>query len=81
MNALIKTLLVLAIIGAINWGLVGLFNFDLVTAVFGGEARFAPSLASRVVFALVALSGLYAFTFYRMGTEQETRQGVRQEEP
>ena len=53
-------------------GLVGLFNFDLVNAIFGGDTRFAPSLASRVVYTLVALSGLYAFTFYRMGSEEES---------
>lgn len=74
MDALRTLALTLIIIGAINWGLVGLFNFDLVNAVFGGDSRFAPSLASRVVYTLVALSGLYAFTFYRMGSEEETRQ-------
>lgn len=73
-DALRTLALTLIIIGAINWGLVGLFNFDLVNAVFGGDSRFAPSLASRVVYTLVALSGLYAFTFYRMGSEEETRQ-------
>lgn len=74
MDALRATALTLIIIGAINWGLVGLFNFDLVNAIFGGDTRFAPSLASRVVYTLVALSGLYAFTFYRMGSEEEARE-------
>ena len=65
----------LIIIGAINWGLVGLFNFDLVNAVFGGDSRSSPRASlSGVVYTLVALSGLYAFTFYRMGSEEETRQ-------
>lgn len=80
-DALRATALTLIIIGAVNWGLIALFNFDLVTAVFGGESQFAPSLASRVVYALVALSGLYALTFYRMGSEEESRQRVRQDEP
>jgi uncharacterized membrane protein YuzA (DUF378 family) len=48
----------LVIIGALNWGLAGVFHLDLVAAVFGmkfGETSFASS----IVYALVALSGLY----------------------
>lgn len=46
--------LVLVIVGAVNWGLVGLFQFDLVAALFGG-----PSAAlSRVVYSLVGVSGV-----------------------
>lgn len=46
--------LVLTIIGAINWGLVGLFQFDLVAAIFGGM----DSGASRMIYTLVGLAGL-----------------------
>jgi uncharacterized membrane protein YuzA (DUF378 family) len=46
--------LVLLIIGGLNWGLVGLFNFDLVAAIFG-----AGSLLSRLVYIIVALSALW----------------------
>jgi uncharacterized membrane protein YuzA (DUF378 family) len=46
--------LFLVVVGAVNWGLVGLFQFDLVAALFGGQA--AP--LSRIVYALVGLSGL-----------------------
>ena len=46
--------LLLVIVGAVNWGLVGLFQFDLVAALFGGQS--AP--LSRVVYALVGLSGV-----------------------
>ena len=46
--------LVLAIIGAINWGLVGLLSFDLVAAIFG-----SMSLLSRIVYDLVGLAGIY----------------------
>jgi uncharacterized protein len=46
--------LVLAIIGAINWGLWGLLQFDLVAALFGGQS--AP--LSRVIYSLVGLAGL-----------------------
>lgn len=48
------TALVLAIIGALNWGLVGLFEFDLVAALFGGN----DSIVSRIVYILVGLAGL-----------------------
>jgi len=54
------TCLTLIIIGAINWGLVGFFQFDLVAAVFGGMS----SWVSRVIYALIGLSGLYCLTFY-----------------
>jgi len=46
--------LLLVIVGAVNWGLVGLFQFDLVAAIFGGQT--AP--LSRVVYSLVGLSGV-----------------------
>ena len=46
--------LTLAIIGAINWGLWGFFQFDLVAAIFGGQT--AP--AARVVYSLVGVAGL-----------------------
>ena len=56
--------LILAIIGAINWGLVGLFRFDLVAWIFGGQtAGF-----SRVIFSLVGLAGLWCITLlFRRG--------------
>lgn len=54
MNTLHWLALVLVIIGALNWGLVGLFQFDLVAALFGGQA----SLLSRVVYTLVGISGV-----------------------
>lgn len=46
--------LLLVIVGAVNWGLVGLFQFDLVAALFGGQT--AP--LSRIVYTLVGLSGV-----------------------
>lgn len=46
--------LVLVVVGAVNWGLVGLAQFDLVAALFGGEA--AP--LSRIVYSLVGLAGI-----------------------
>ena len=55
---------VLTIVGGLNWGLVGLFKFDLVAAVFGmqfGEVN----VASRIVYTLVGLSALYLATQLR----------------
>ena len=51
--------LTIAIIGAVNWGIIGLFSFDLVAFIFGNM-----SLISRIVYTLVGLSGLYLITFY-----------------
>jgi len=50
--------LVLVIIGALNWGLIALFQFDLVASLFGGQS----ALLSRVVYGLVGLAGLYSIT-------------------
>ncbi|MDN4072405.1 MULTISPECIES: DUF378 domain-containing protein [Fictibacillus] len=58
MNGLQRTALALVIIGAINWGLIGFFQFDLVAAVFGGQ----DAALSRIVYGLVGLSGLYCLT-------------------
>ena len=52
--------LILSVIGCINWGLVGLFRFDLVAWLFGGSA----SLLSRIVYTLVGLAGLWCITFF-----------------
>ncbi|MBV8268443.1 MAG: DUF378 domain-containing protein [Planctomycetaceae bacterium] len=46
--------LLLVIVGAVNWGLIGLFQFDLVAALFGGQT----ATLSRVVYTLVGLSGV-----------------------
>jgi uncharacterized membrane protein YuzA (DUF378 family) len=59
-RTLLKIATVLAIIGALNWGLVGFFNWNLVDAIFGGGAREATSAASRVIYAIVGLAGLVA---------------------
>ena len=51
--------LILSIIGCINWGLVGIFRFDLVAWLFGSSG----SLFSRLVYTLIALAGLWCVTF------------------
>jgi uncharacterized membrane protein YuzA (DUF378 family) len=57
-NGISKALIILASIGALNWGLVGFFNYNLVDAIFGGGAREMTSTASRVIYAIVGLAGL-----------------------
>ena len=51
--------LILSIIGSLNWGLVGIFQFDLVAWLFGGTG----SLLSRLVYTVVGLSGLWCISF------------------
>lgn len=51
--------LTIVIIGAINWGLIGFFKFDLVAFIFGNL-----SWISRIVYALVGICGIYLLTFY-----------------
>jgi uncharacterized membrane protein YuzA (DUF378 family) len=54
MSGIQRTALFLTIIGAINWGLIGFFQFDLVAALFGGQG----SIISRIIYSLVGISGL-----------------------
>lgn len=54
MKIIDKIALILIIIGAINWGLIALFNFDLVAAIFG-----EMTVLSRIVYGLVGLFGLW----------------------
>ncbi len=53
------TALTISIIGAVNWGLIGFFDFNLVAFLFG-----SMTWLSRIVYALVGLCGLYLLTFY-----------------
>lgn len=53
METLQKILLVITIIGAVNWGLIGIFDFNLVDTLFG-----VGSLFSRIIYSLVGISGL-----------------------
>lgn len=51
--------LILVAIGAINWGLIGFFDFNLVDAIFGDM-----SWVSRIIYALVGIAGLYSLSFF-----------------
>ena len=54
MKTVQRIALVLTIIGALNWGLVGLFEFDLVASLFGG----ADQVVSRIIYTLIGLAGI-----------------------
>jgi len=60
---LFRTAMVLAIIGAVNWLLVGLFQWDLVQALSGTDPFRASSMFSRVIYSLVGLGGLYLIPY------------------
>ena len=51
--------LILSIIGSLNWGLVGIFKFDLVAWLFGGQG----SVFSRIIYTIVGLAGLWCISF------------------
>ena len=51
--------LILSIIGSLNWGLVGIFQFDLVAWLFGGQ----DAVVSRIIYTLVGLAGLWSISF------------------
>ena len=51
--------LLLSIIGCVNWGLVGIFQFDLVSWIFGGQ----DAIVSRIIYSVIALAGLWCITF------------------
>ncbi len=53
-----KVALTLVIIGALNWLLVGLFKYDLVAAIFGGQT----ALLSRIIYSIVGIAGLWCIT-------------------
>ena len=66
------TALLLAIIGALNWGLVGIFKFDLVAWIFGGQtAGF-----SRIIYALVGLAGLWCISLLFRRNSASDRSGA-----
>jgi len=64
MEWLSRVALALVIVGALNWLLVGLFEWDLVTALFGGDTFRSSSGLSRLIYSLVGLAGLYSISFF-----------------
>lgn len=64
MNIFDYIVLTIAIIGAINWGLIGFFRFDLINVIFGNM-----TMLSRIIYAIVGLCGLYLISFYMRNEE------------
>lgn len=60
MKLLYNIVLTLVIIGALNWFLIGIFNFDLVAAIFGTMSTF-----SRIIYTLVGISGIISIGLYK----------------
>ena len=60
-----KTALTLTIIGALNWGSIGIFQFDIVAWLFGGQG----AILSRIVYTLVALAGIWCISLLFRDTE------------
>ena len=52
--------LLLTIVGALNWGSIGLFQFDIVAAIFGGQG----AILSRIIYTLVALAGIWCISLF-----------------
>jgi uncharacterized membrane protein YuzA (DUF378 family) len=60
--------LILTIIGSLNWGLVGIFRFDLVAWIFGGQ----DAVLSRIIYSVIAVAGLWCITLlFRKGMHND----------
>jgi uncharacterized membrane protein YuzA (DUF378 family) len=72
-KALTWTALSLVIFGAVNWGLIGLFKFDLIATVLGGQESFI----SRIIYVIIALAGLFCISLYmRIHTDEHEHHRV-----
>lgn len=65
MSILDRIALALVVIGGINWGLVGIFRFDLMAWMFGGQA----AIVSRIIYTLVGIAALWCITLIFRGRE------------
>lgn len=61
-----KISLVLVIIGALNWGAIGIFSFDIVAWIFGGQG----AIVSRIIYTLVALAGIWCISLLFRETDR-----------
>ncbi len=66
MRILDKIALALVVIGGINWGLIGIFRFDLVAWIFGGQA----AILSRIIYTLVGIAALWCITLIFRDTDK-----------
>ena len=67
-----KIALILSIIGSLNWGLVGLFSFDLVAWICGGST----TLLARIIYVIIALAGVWCISLLFKGNDELTEQRV-----
>lgn len=67
MKAINNTALILSIIGGINWGLIGLFKFDLVAWICGGQ----DSIFARIIYALVGVAAIWCISLLFSGRTAE----------
>ena len=67
MNIINKIALIISIIGCLNWGLVGLFSFDLVAWIGGGP----ESIIARIIYVVVALAGIWCISLLFRDTEED----------
>ena len=67
MKIIDRIALLLVIVGALNWGLLGLFQFDLVAWIFGGHA----ALFSRIIYTVIAVCGLWCCSLLFRGKAME----------
>ena len=58
--------LILTIIGGINWGLIGIFQFDLVAWIFGGQ----DAILSRIIYTLVGITALWCISLFFRGSDR-----------
>ena len=65
MQVIDRIALILAIIGGLNWGSIGLFQFDIVAWIFGGQG----AILSRIVYTLVALAGIWCISLLFRDTD------------
>lgn len=72
MSMFMRVALALVIIGALNWGLIGFFSFDLVATIFGGQ----NTLLAKIIYAVVGLSGLAAIALL-FRPDEEAEEAVR----
>ena len=66
-----KISLGLIIVGAVNWGLVGLFQFDLVSWIFGGQG----ALISRIIYTVIALAGVWCISLLFRDSDSDISRG------
>ena len=66
--------LIMTIIGAINWGSIGIFQFDIVSWLFGGQ----DAIISRIVYTVVALAGLWCISLLFRERDELPEHGTRQ---